>query len=349
MRVARTYAIDRTVVEEEDRPEPAEGEAIVRVRACGVCASDAADWYVARKAPTVLGHEPVGDVVSVGAGVDGVAEGDRVFFHHHVPCGECAHCRRGVTTSCRMFRETKLDPGGFAEFVRVPRENLARDTLRVPDGVSDEAATFIEPLACSLRAFKKAPPGPDDAVLVIGLGVMGLLNVQVARHLGARHVFATDFVESRRRMAQRLGANACWDPRETDPAAQIRERTDGRGADVVIVGPPMRAAMDAGYEAAAPGATIVLFAPYPDDAVWELAPARFYFGEMKLTASYSCDDRDTREALTLIETNAIRVEDLVTHRFGLEETGRAIELTAGKSDALKSIVYPHGVPAEHAS
>ena len=151
MRAARAYAFDDVRVEDVPLPELQPGDIRVRVTVCGVCSSDAMDWYVSRKVPIVLGHEPVGEVHEVTAGVADFEVGDRVFFHHHVPCMECRACQRGYYTSCRRFRETSLDPGGFAEFVRVPAEIVRLDVLKLPDAISDETAAFIEPVAWTAK------------------------------------------------------------------------------------------------------------------------------------------------------------------------------------------------------
>lgn len=344
MRIARTYSFADTRVEETAGPTPGPGDIVVRVAACGLCSSDASEWYVEQKAPIVLGHEPVGEITAMGAGVSGLREGDRVFIHHHVPCGDCSECRRQLHTNCKMFRSSSLDPGGFAEFVRVPRENVQRDTFEVPASLSLDDATFIEPLACSLRAFAKTTVRPDDTVLIIGLGVMGLLNVQLARHLGAARILGSDLVASRRVTAESLGADLCFDPRALDLREVVAEVTDGRGADIIIVGPPSPGALDAAYACAAPGASMVMFAPFSPDDEWRLRPHDFYFKELRLLASYSCGPVETRQAASLLADSQVEVRSLVSHRFDLAGVGDAIQLTAAKGDSLKAIVYPHGQP-----
>jgi L-iditol 2-dehydrogenase len=179
MRVARSIATGEVRIEEIDDPEPAAGEVVCDVIACGVCASDVTDWYVAKKLPAVLGHEPAGVVRAVGTGVVGVAVGERVAIHHHAPCGECRRCRRGHETLCERFRATGLEPGGFAERVRVPAE-LVGELLVLPDGMDPVAATFVEPLACVLRAQDRAGLRPGDSLLVVGAGVNGLLTIAAA-------------------------------------------------------------------------------------------------------------------------------------------------------------------------
>jgi len=259
MLAARAHALDDVRVEEVPVPELSAGDIRVHVTLCGVCSSDAMDWYVSRKVPVVLGHEPVGIVHEVTSEVEGLEVGDRVFFHHHVPCMECRACRRGFYTSCRRWRETALDPGGFAEFVRVPAEIVRLDVLKIPDDVSDEAAAFIEPVACSLRAFEKLAVEPGGSLWVIGAGPMGLLNVRLGRHFGADPIIVTDPVEVRRELAESAGADLALDPGAADFAARVQEVTGGWGAEKIIVGPGSATAIEDALAHTAPGATVLVF------------------------------------------------------------------------------------------
>lgn len=345
MRVARTLSFERTVIEEVPVPRLSPGDALVRVEACGLCGSDASRWYVETKVPTVLGHEPAGVVLETGAGCR-VEPGQRVFFHHHVHCGECHACRRGAETNCALFKRSRLDPGGFAELVRVPAENVERDTLLLPDDVSFEAATFIEPLACCVRAVDKLPIRPGESVLVIGLGAMGLVNGCLARLAGAGRVLASDLSQARRErsLAAPWRFDAALDPREPDYAARLRELTEGRGPDHVVVGPSTGVALAQALSLVAPGGTVVLFSPFSPAQKVELDLHRLYFGELALTASYSCGAKETRRALALIRERKVPVDSLVSHRLPLEGVGEGILRTAAAGDDwLKAVVYPRGV------
>lgn len=345
MRAAVAYDLDDVRIEDRPDPEPGPGEAVVRVAACGVCSGDALGWYVRRKLPSVLGHEPVGVVEAVGDGVAWPRPGDRIFLHHHAPCGTCHLCRRGHTTQCGTWKASSLDPGGFAELVRIPALNLAADCLGIPPHVSDAAATMLEPLACCVRAFDKLPVGPDDTLLVIGLGVMGMLNVALAKHRGLAAVIASDFVPWRREQALRFGADHALDPGAGDVPARVRELTGGLGADHVIVGPGGPKALAHGLDCAGPGGTVLAFTDSPAGETLPLEPARLYKSEITLTASYSCGPADTRGALRLLADGAIPVGDMVTHHFGLDGLAEAIALTGAAGESLKSVVYPNGRPA----
>lgn len=346
MRAAVAYDVDDIRVEERPDPVPGPGEAVVRVRACGVCSGDALAWYVRRKLPSVLGHEPVGMIEAVGAGVVWPREGDRVFVHHHAPCGRCHLCRRGHTTQCPAWKSSSLDPGGFAELVRVPALNLAEDTLGIPSHVSDAAATMLEPLACCVRAFTKLPLHPGDSVLVIGMGTMGILNVALAKAMGVERIFASDFVPWRRVQATRFGATHVFDPGAGDVAEMVRDATDGLGADHVIVGPGGSTPLAHGIDCAAPGATVVAFTDSQAGDVLRLEPSLLYKPEITLAASYSCGPADTRAARRLMADGALPLDDMITHHWDLAGVQAAIALTASAGESLKSVCWPGGVPAD---
>ena len=233
MRAAMYYS--NSDVRLVDLPKPAIGpkECLVRVRASGICGSDVMEWYRKPKAPLVLGHEIAAEVVEVGADVHQVAVGDRVFVSHHVPCGECRYCKAGHETVCDTLRTTNFDPGGFAEFVRVPEINMARGLYRLPSEVSDDRAVFIEPLACVARGQRLVGVPSGGTVLVVGSGIAGLLHIRLARVLGAGRVIATDVVDYRKRAALRSGADVVIDGREDVPR-QVKSANRGRFADLVI-------------------------------------------------------------------------------------------------------------------
>jgi L-iditol 2-dehydrogenase len=337
MRVARLYAWGDVRVEDAPVPRPGPGEVVIRVNACGLCGSDALQWYVAKKAPVVLGHEPVGTVAAVGDGVTHLVEGERVFVHHHAPCMQCAECARRLWSNCATWRGTQLDPGGFAEYARVPAVNVAHDVLPLPASLSDDAATFIEPLACCIRALNKARPRADDSVLIIGLGAMGLLLGQLAVARGARVVLGSDPLAARREGAADFGivAVAAGD----GMSERVREHTDGRGADVVIVTPGTPAAVLAGVAAAGPGGRVVCFTPLEPGQSLDLDLSTMYFREIELLQSYSCGPDETRAALELLAEGAIRTEPLVTHRVALDGVAAALE-RAHSAGGIKSVVLP---------
>lgn len=320
-------------------PRLGPGDLLVRIRACGLCASEVMDWYMARKAPIALGHEPVGEVVQVGSTVEGFSPGDRVFVHHHAPCLRCRACRRGAYVHCTTWRRSKLIPGGLSEFAVAPAEIVVADTLAIPSEVSDDAAVFIEPLATVVKSLRRSRMRSGDRVLVIGLGVMGLLHVMLARHLGAEAIIGADRVPSRLTRGREAGAGMVLDVDKEPLPEAVREATEGDGVDVVIVGPGSLDAMRVAFEAAGPAGTVVLFTPMEPGTRWPIPVHEAYFREVSIVPSYSCGPDDTREAVRQIR-EGLPVESLITHRLPLEEAGDGYRLVREATDALKVIVRP---------
>jgi L-iditol 2-dehydrogenase len=321
MRVARSVGVREVRVEEDPEPEAGAGEVVCRVLACGVCGSDVLDAWVARKVPAVLGHEIAAEVEQVGAGVSGVAAGDRVVVHHHAPCGECRRCRRGHETLCDQFKATRLHPGGFAERVRVPADLVGE--LLVLDGLDAERATFVEPLACVLRAFARAGLRAGDSLLVVGAGTSGLLAIAAAHALAVEAVWAREPRAERLELALGLGA----------------ERHGNELVDVAIVCTTKPDAIAAGFHAVAPGGTLCLYAPPDPGEAIGLDGHALYVGEIDVCASYSAGPADMRRALELIAAGRVDPAPLVTHRLPLEQTGAALEL-ARRGEAVKALVLP---------
>lgn len=323
MRAAVLYDVDDIRIEQRDVPRVRPGELLVQTRASGICTGDVMAWYVRRKAPLVLGHEPCGVVVETGAGVAQFAPGDRVFVHHHAPCFDCRACARGDYVQCSTWRKTAIDPGGLAEYFRVPAENL-RDTLAIPDEVSFVDASLVEPLACVVKSIRRSAVREGDTLHVIGLGVMGLMHALVAQALGAR-VSGTDFIEKRCAYAAQLGIEI------------IPPNGAFAGADVVICGPGSPDALRNAIAAAAPGGTVVMFTPLEPGVPFTFDPNDLYFRDVKLVPSYSCGPPDTREALDLIARGVVTSEKLGATLYPLEEAPQAY--AALRSSAiLKPIV-----------
>ena len=325
----------KLVAEEWPRPAIGEGEVLLRLLGCGLCGSDIAKIVdPTTSAPVVLGHEVVGEVVTLGAGVTDCAIGDRVVAAHHVPCGECHYCRRGSESMCRAFKASNLDPGGFAEYVRVPAANARHAMFRVPGHVSDEAASFVEPLACCLRSVRRARVEPGDTIVVVGLGSIGCLFVQVLRDAGAA-VVGCDPIAERAAIARRLGAAAAG-PAEAAAAAQ-RELSGGRGADQVIITGGGTDALPWAVESLRDGGTVHYFAGGADTLPLRLET--LYHRELTLTATYSSSPADLAEAFRLIVAGAIAVDRLVTHRVSLGDLHRGVDLVR-RREALKVYVTP---------
>jgi len=340
MRVAMYYSNQDIRIEEMPAPEIGPGELLVRVEASGICGSDVMEWYRIHKAPLVLGHEIAGEVIEVGEGVTHYKAGDRVSASHHVPCNTCYYCLRGHHTACDTLRTTNFDPGGFAEYLKLPALNVDRGVYLLPDEVSFEEATFIEPLACVLRAQRRVRVGPGTTVLILGSGIGGLLHIHSARMLGATRVVATDINQVRLDAAKRFGAD--WAIQATeDLPVKLREVNEGRLADSIIVCTGAVTALQQAMECVERGGTILFFAPTDKDVTIPLSINElFWRNDVTLTTSYAGDYADHITALQLIQTKRVTVKEMITHRLGLSETALGFKLVAQAHDSIKVIIEP---------
>lgn len=336
MRAAIFQGGGRVVAGEWPRPSVAAGELLLRVRGCGLCGSDLAKIAAPdTRAPLVLGHEVVGDVVELGPGVAGFAEGDRVVAAHHVPCGECHYCRRRSESMCRAFKASNLDPGGFAEYVRVPAPNVRHATFRLPEHLTDEEASFVEPLACCARAVERAGVTPGDTAVVVGLGSIGCLFVQLLHRAGAA-VVGCDPLASRAELAWALGARSSG-PADT-AAEAARALSEGRGADHVVITGGGAAVLPWAASIVREGGTLQFFAGGPGDSL-PLPLGTLYHRELTITSSYSSSPAALGRAFWLLAAGKVEVDRLVTHRLPLERLADGVELMR-RHEALKVYVTP---------
>ncbi len=341
MKAAVYYAPDDIRYEELARPRIGPGEISVRVRSCGLCGTDIGK-IVGRTVipPIVLGHEVAGEVAEVGEGIKHFHPGDRVFVAHHVPCFTCHYCRHGNHSLCQQFRSTNIDPGGFAEYIRVPAPNVEKTTFLLPENLSFEEASLIEPTACCLRVIKRCPTQPGDTVVVIGVGPMGLLHLQLALLLGAGQVIALDLIEQRLETAKKLGAKYSLNPEKENPLEVVKQLTEGRGADAAIVAVGNVSAIAQAINLVRGGGTVILFAECPPRSSLSLDPNIIYHSEVNLSGSYSSTPDEQRTALELIKTGKLKVKELITHRFPLEMLGEAVTLARNPRESLKIIITP---------
>ena len=340
MRVAMYYSNQDVRLQEMPTPQIGQGEVLMRVEASGICGSDLLEWYRRHKAPLVLGHEVAGVVAAVGKEVKHCKIGDRICAAHHVPCNTCHYCLSGHHTVCDTLRRTNFDPGGFAEYVRLPRINVEQGIFLLPDRVSFEEATFVEPLACVLRGQRLARLQPGQRVLVIGSGVAGLLHIQLARTSGAGYVMATDIVDYRLEAARRFGADTAVHTRDYT-AASLRQAADGRLADLVVLCSGATSAINQALQSVERGGTVLFFAATdPGASVPISVNDLFWRNEITLISSYGGSPADYAAALELIQAGKVHVREMITHRLGLAETGEGFQLVARAQNSLKVIIEP---------
>jgi L-iditol 2-dehydrogenase len=321
-------------VEEMPRPHADAGEIVLSLRGCGLCGSDIIKVGAPVPRPLVLGHELVGDVVDVGDAVERFRAGDRVVAAHHVPCGRCHYCRRGSASMCREFKRSNLDPGGFAEYVRVPAANVEHATFRIPAHVDDESASFVEPLACCLRALRRAPIESGDTVVVVGLGSIGCLFVQLAHRAGG-HVAGLDPLPERAGLAKRLGADVAGSAEAV--AQAVGEYAGGRGADQIIITGGGAEVLPWAIANVRDGGVIHYFAG--GGGTLPLGLADLYHRELTVTSTYSSSPVDLADAFRLIAAGAVVTSPLLTERVTLDGLADALGRMR-RRETLKVYVTP---------
>ncbi len=345
MRAAVYRGQSAVSVEEVETPVIGAGELLVRVEACGVCHTDLKKVeYNLLPPPRIYGHETAGVVAQVGAGVSGFSPGDRVIVFHHIPCRACFYCQRKLYAQCPVYKKVGVTAGfepaggGFSQYVRV-MDWIVRDGVeRIPEGVSFEQASFVEPLNTCLKAVVNSEAQPGDWALVIGQGPIGLLFTMLLADRGVR-VIATDTIPSRLALSLECGAEQSFDPRSNDIAAELKARTQGRGADVVFVATAAKGLVEQAVAVSRPGARICLFAQTSDKERIELSGASVCVGERILFGSYSASVDLQKESAALVFGNRLPIARLISHRMPLSQIGEAFHLaTHPTGESLKVIV-----------
>jgi len=340
MKAGVYYGPDDVRIEDLPKPSAGTGEVLIRVRACGLCGTDIAKYrHCLVEPPVVLGHEVAGDIEEVGAGVSGFKKGDRVVLLHHIPCFVCDYCRHGHHTMCEAFRPSNIEPGGFAEFLRVASASVAKSMQIIPDDLSYEAASMAESTACCLRGILRCNIRPGDSVAVIGAGPAGLILAQLARTVGAAKIVVTDLVQRRLDAALELGADEAVNVSSEDPAQRVKDLTYG-GPDVVIVAVGSPKAQEQALLMAKKGSVVNFFAECPPGSVVQLDPNLIYHSEISLVGSYSSTPPDLRAALRLIHSGRINTAGLITHCLPLEELQKAFHLAVDAQESLKIVINP---------
>jgi L-iditol 2-dehydrogenase len=338
----------QVVVETLPIPEIGEGELLFRVAACGICGTDIKKihhGFVA--APQVLGHELAGTVVKIGHGVTKFKVGDRVVSFHHIPCGDCFYCEHKLFSQCAGYKKTGLtaglgDPngGGFGEYVRAMPWIVERGMIALPDDVSFEEATFVEPVNTCLKAVRKACVAKGETVLVVGQGPIGMLLMILAKYEGAE-VYASDPMAGRRAASLKFGAKEVFDPTKQNLQQEMRARTGGRGADAVLVAVPSPALVPEALAIARPGGRVLLFAHNDPVMQLDFPAAAVGVEEKEILGSYSASVDDQAESAALVFERRLPVRELISHRFPLERIAEALELAAHPAEDTLKVVITH--------
>ena len=337
----------RVVVESVPIPQIRDGEVLFRVGACGICGTDIKKIHHGFLAPPqILGHELAGTVVKVGAGVTKFKPGDRVVSFHHIPCGACFYCEQKLFSQCAGYKKVGLtagfDPngGGFAEYVRAMPWIVERGMIRLPDDVTFEEATFVEPVNTCLKAVRKARVSKGETVLTIGQGPIGMLLMMLARIEGAT-VYASDPMPGRRAASERFGAARVFDPRTSNLVEEMRERTGGRGADAVLLAVPNPSLVPEALAIARPGGRVLLFAHNDPVLKLEFPAAAVGIEEKEILGSYSASVEDQEESAALVFNHQLPMKEMISHRFPLERIADALQLAAHPADDTLKVVIAH--------
>ena len=340
MQVAMYYNNNDVRLEEMPKPAIGPGELLVKVEACGICGSDVMEWYRSKKAPLVLGHEASGEIVEVGEGVERFKTGDRVFVSHHVPCNKCHYCLNDNHTACQMLHTTNFYPGGFAQYIRVPSPNVDQGTFLLPSEVSFDEATFIEPLACVVRAQRMVQFKAGQSLLVLGAGISGLLHILLAKATGAGPIIATDVNKYRLKAAKEFGADVVLEAQE-DVLSGVRKVCEDRGADLVIVCTQALPAFKQALKSVDRAGTILFFAPTEPGVTIDVPVNDFWRNNIKIMHSYGNSPRDANIAIELIRSGKVPVAKMITHRLSLKQAGLGFSLVVEGKDSVKVIIQPH--------
>ena len=334
-------------VEQVPIPQIGPGEMLVRVEACGICHTDLKKIeYNLLAPPRIYGHETAGVVVRVGRDVLRFAPGDRVVVFHHIPCKNCFYCQRKLYAQCPVYKKVGVTAGfepaggGFSQYVRVMDWIVECGVERIPDGVSFERASFVEPVNTCLKAVVQCAPEAGETAVVIGQGPIGLMFTMLLRRTGAS-IVATDTIATRRGLSRRCGALEAWDPGETNVVAEVRRLTDQRGADLVIVAASVPGIVVEAIRLSRPGARILLFAQTSETERVEVSGAAICVGERSLFGCYSASVDLQKEAAELVFSGALPVEELISHRVPLVKIRSGFDLALHPGpESLKIIVQP---------
>jgi L-iditol 2-dehydrogenase len=336
MKIARWYNNQDIRIEEAPTPRPDSREILVKVISCGICGSDIVEWYRLPRAPLVQGHEIGAEIVEVGDSVTGYKPGDRVFIAPKVPCMQCDYCEKGQYPVCSTIKERL--PGGFAEYILVPQSLVKNGTYHLPDIITYDQSTFIEPLACVVRAQRLAGLRDKQTVMVLGCGMSGLLHIKLAK-AKSRSIIATDINSRRLELAAHCGADVTIDGAED--IAKSMAADNGKKADLVILCTSAISAVEQAWKCVDKGGVILFFAvPGPDKKV-TLPINDLWTKEIKILTSYYCGPPDIVEAIKLIETETIKVNDLITHKLPLKEVAEGFRLVIDGQESIKVIIKPN--------
>ncbi|KAI9131300.1 zinc-dependent dehydrogenase [Acaryochloris sp. CCMEE 5410] len=340
--------VNQLSYEEIPKPEVGADEVLVQVKVVGLCQSDIKKIrYPLYEPPRIFGHETAGEIAAVGSEVKDWQVGQRVVVLHHIPCMHCEYCLNDNFSMCDVYKNITTTAGfspsggGFADYVKVPGHIVERGGLiEIPDDISFEQASFVEPTNCCLKAVTKADIKPGQTVLITGAGPIGLMFVMLVNYVGGRAI-TTDLLPTRIEKAKQVGATAAFDARDPDLATKIQDLTNGMGVDVSLLAVPSDKAFFQALDCTRKGGKILFFAEFPDEVEIPINPNVLYRREIDLIGSYSSSFRLQKQSADIIFNQRIDVDALVSDRYPLQDLANAVEQAVSPGpETYKILIYP---------
>lgn len=320
-------------------PEISDNEVLIKMLACGLCGTDIQKIRGdSVNKPTVLGHEVVGEIVKKGKNVSKFEIGDRVITAIHVPCFTCHYCNKGHYTICEQFRTNNIDPGGFAEFIRIPKLHLNHLTHKVSNNVTDEEATLIEPIACCLHGLKQADIRPNDSVLIMGAGTIGILHAQLAKIKGANKVIVSDMSEFKLQKALKVGCDYTINIKEKNIIDEVNKITDGQGVDVIVIAAGVSSLVADAVNMVRRAGKIIVFSGFDKNKLVTLDVSRFFKDEISIIGTYSVTPYEFPEALDLLEKRKLNTKEMITHVYPLNKLSEAIDISTNPEQPVLKVI-----------
>lgn len=320
-------------------PEISDNEVLIKMLACGLCGTDIQKIRgdTVNK-PTVLGHEVVGEIVKKGKNVSKFEIGDRVITAIHVPCFTCHYCNKGHYTICEQFRTNNIDPGGFAEFIRIPELHLNHLTHKVSNNVTDEEAILIEPIACCLHGLKQADIRPNDSVLIMGAGTIGILHAQLAKIKGANKVIVSDMSKFKLQKALNVGCDYAINIKEKNIIDEVNKITDGQGVDVIVIAAGVSSLVADAVNMVRRAGKIIVFSGFDKNKLVTLDVSRFFKDEISIIGTYSVTPYEFPEALDLLEKRKLNTKEMITHVYPLNKLSEAIDISTNPEQPVLKVI-----------
>lgn len=339
MKASVCYKQNDLRIEDLPIPEISDNEVLIKMLACGLCGTDIQKIRgdTVNK-PTVLGHEVVGEIVKKGKNVSKFEIGDRVITAIHVPCFTCHYCNKGHYTICEQFRTNNIDPGGFSEFIRIPELHLNHLTHKVSNNVTDEEATLIEPIACCLHGLKQADIRPNDSVLIMGAGTIGILHAQLAKIKGANKVIVSDMSKFKLQKALNVGCDYAINIKEKNIIDEVNKITDGQGVDVIVIAAGVSSLVADAVNMVRRAGKIIVFSGFDKNKLVTIDVSRFFKDEISIIGTYSVTPYEFPEALDLLEKRKLNTKEMITHVYPLNKLSEAIDISTNPEQPVLKVI-----------